>query len=307
MDWDVIVLGAGVAGLSAAQYARYFGLRTLVVEQISPGGQAMNIPALENLPGTAEQSGMELVQTMEKRCEELGVHFEYGLVDEVLPQTGGFLVRTEDKEWKGSQLILATGTQPKKLGIAGESELRGRGISDCAPCDGPFFRGKPVAVVGSGDSACDDALFLAAICPEVHLLCDAKLSAQPWLVEAVQRRENIRIRYGSRIRSLGSEATAHGFPALNSVELESGERIAVSGLFVLIGSTPRYPRFPGRSPELNRSGKILTDRWCETTVPGLFAVGAVRDQQFEQIAVGIADGVVAARKAAANIGPDNGA
>ncbi|NCN05480.1 MAG: FAD-dependent oxidoreductase [Spirochaetales bacterium] len=297
MKWDVVIIGAGVAGLSAAHYSRFHNLSTLLVEQVSPGGQAMNIVHVPNYPGVdASLTGAELVLNMETRAQELGTEFLYTPVETVHKESDGFILDVDDGTIEAKRVILATGTIPRTLEIPGAQALAGRGISNCAPCDGPFFRNKPTAVIGGGDSALEDALFLSQICPEVHVVVRDSLTAQPYLLEQLRNSPSIKVHLGKEIASFDSLVGPHGFPVLQGLVLNDGTKLEVAGLFVLIGSTPRIPKVEPLSPATNAQGFLETDRWNETSVSGLFAVGGVRDQGFSQIIVGAADGALAARR-----------
>jgi len=313
MKYQVIILGAGTAGLSAAQYCRYHGLSTLVVEQMAAGGQALNIPEITNLSGLPiGTSGIDFAGNLETEVQKLGAEFIFNRVDSISQVQEeasqhvlhAFQVRTSESLYHGSQVILATGSIPKKLSIPGAHELEGRGISYCAPCDGPLFRGKKVGVIGGGDAAFEEALYLASLASEVHLIIRNTPVAQPYLQDQVIQKKNIYCHLKIELVRINSKMSEYGFPVISTLETNQGT-IEVEGLFVMIGSIPEYPQIHLMNGNtLNRThkdpGYPMTDEWCETSVPGLFCIGAARKQPFAQIQVGLADGAIAARKAFLN-------
>lgn len=309
MIYDVLIVGGGAAGLSAAQYCRWHNLSVAVVEQLAPGGQALNIVEIENIPGQIPIPGIQWAEAMERRTEELGAHFIFTRGVSLSNQAGLFTLETDDEPVQATQVIVATGVKERTPDFSGASELAGRGISYCAPCDGPFFRGKPVAVLGGGDAACEEALFLAGICSHVTMIVSGDaLTGQPRYQEMVRTNTAISMLTHTKILRADSKNNPMGVPSLTGLTLlreESGSpretQIAVSGLFVLIGGEPRNGIIAGLpGVELADGGFVKTDSWCETGHPGLFAVGALRNTPFSQIAVHISDGVLAARKAYLN-------
>lgn len=296
---DLIILGAGPAGLTAGIYAARGGLDAVIVEPKSVGGQAALTAEIENYPGFANVNGFELVSAMQSQCEALGVTFIYdapakislsGDVKRVTTAYSGVL--------EAKAVILATGALPRTLGLPRESELMGAGVSYCATCDGAFFRGRPVAVVGGGNTAVEDALYLERFASEVHLIHrrDA-LRADALLAERVKA-SGVHIVWDSVVTELV------GSPKLSSVTLKNvktGElsSLAVNGLFVAVGQKPATEGIEG--VELD-GGYIVTDEEMRTAIPGVFAAGDVRKKTLRQIVTATADGAVAAESAIKYLG-----
>lgn len=314
-QFDVAIVGAGIAGLSAAQYAQMEGLKTVVFEEMAPGGQCMQVAHLENYPGVSDSpNGMDFAEGLQNRAEELGTEIRDEQVEEVRPEGVGFLVRTEDGTVLAKTVILATGGKPRKLGVPGEDEFSGRGISTCATCDGPFFRGQPVAVVGGGDAGCEEALFLAELASHVLLVEKGpRLTAQAILREAVIAHEKITVLPNAQITEIIGGADRRGIEKVKSVKIAIGaggptdeaaeERTeAVEAVFVFVGSRPVGP-FP-EGVERTALGRAVTDLRMETSVRRLFAVGEARDTPFAQLIVAAADGAIAAHACAGYVNGD---
>jgi thioredoxin reductase (NADPH) len=314
MNYQVIIIGAGTAGLSAAQYCRYHGLSTLLIERMAAGGQALQIPELRNLSGCTESiSGMAFTELLEQKAMDLGTEIMFERVESIhqyfIDTTGinslGFRVNTFETTYTCLQVILATGTKAKTLDIPGASELQGRGISYCAPCDGPLFRNKPVGVVGGGDGAFEEAIYLSSIASEVHVFIRSTPKAQHYLQEEASSKHNIFFHIQTDITQIESAITDYGFPVVSGVQTNRG-RWDIHGLFIMVGSTPEYPEIhllDGFSLERSTQTQIHyhTNHWCETSVPGLFCIGAARKQEISLIQIGLADGVIAAQKVRINL------
>lgn len=297
MTWDLIVLGAGVAGLAAAQEARYYDLKVLLLEQLAAGGEAMNIPLLDSIPGIPPLSGADFIERQEKQCQELGVDFDYEKVKEIHCDDGIFTLLSSGTQWQARQVIISTGTRAVQADIPGAAELRGRGLSDCAGCDAPFFRGMPVAVLGSNDFAYTDALHLAKTSSRVFLIHDREPSARAFLIKEVNRRDNVELIHNSRILQLSSLDSPYGFKVLGGIHLDNGRELPARALFVQIGHLPNFPPVLPQAPDLGPGGGILTDALMQTSIPGLFAAGSVREQDLALIPTSVADGMRAARQA----------
>ena len=326
---DLIIIGAGPAGLSAAQYGARANLKTTVIEQLAPGGQALLIDVLENYPGNVERrdstgaviagpkTGFEFSQDMHSQAESFGAAFIYGSV-QLLEKIGdGFIVTLADGKKLGSRaLIIATGAAHRHLNIPGEKEFKGKGVSYCATCDGPFFKNKKIFVAGGGDAACDEAQYLSRLSPHVVLVHRRdRFRAQKALVVRVMRNQNIDVRLNTIIREIkGSDAHAN----VGAVVLErttndgngSGEiyENAADAVFVCAGTVPQSGLVSGLSEDssesgavkasLDESGAIITDQKMASSVPGLYAAGDVRSGTFRQVVVAAAEGAVAAHNAA---------
>lgn len=292
--YDLIILGAGPAGLTAGIYAARGGLNAVIVESKAVGGQAALTAEIENYPGFASVSGYELVSLMQAQCEALGVSFVFD-APVTLSLDGG--VKRVDTAYSGTlearAVILAMGALPRTLGIERESELMGGGVSYCATCDGAFFRGKPVAVVGGGNTAVEDALYLEKFASEVYLIHrrDA-LRADAILADRVKN-SGVHIVWDSVVTALEGDKKLQSV-TLKNVKSGDTSSLAVNGLFVAVGQKPATEGLTG--VELD-GGYIVTDSEMRTSLPGVFAAGDVRKKTLRQVVTAAADGAVAAESA----------
>ncbi len=292
--YDLIILGAGPAGLTAGIYAARGGLNAVIVESKAVGGQAALTAEIENYPGFASVSGYELVSLMQAQCEALGVSFVFD-APVALALEGD--VKRVETAYSGTlearAVILATGALPRTLGIERESELLGGGVSYCATCDGAFFRGKPVAVVGGGNTAVEDALYLEKFASEVYLIHrrDA-LRADAILADRVKN-SGVHIVWDSVVTALEGDKKLQSV-TLKNVKSGDTSSLAVNGLFVAVGQKPATEGLTG--VELD-GGYIVTDSEMRTSLPGVFAAGDVRKKTLRQVVTAAADGAVAAESA----------
>lgn len=294
--YDVIVLGGGPAGLSAAVYAQRAGVSVLLLEQTMYGGQMMSTPDIENYPGVPKLSGVDLVMQFYQQVTDLGVEI---LLEgaEAVELTGPIKeVRTASATYRGRTVIIANGAQRRKLGVPGEEALAGSGISYCATCDGALYKGKEVAIVGGGDTALEDALFLANHCALVHLIHrrDAFRGGK-LLAQAVTARENIRIHYDSVTEEIHGSTRVEAM-TLRNVKTQETTRLEVAGVFVAIGLVPENQIFAGQV-ELDAAGYILAGEDCKTNLPGVYAAGDTRTKTIRQIVTAASDGAIAAIEA----------
>ena len=292
--YDLIILGAGPAGLTAGIYAARGGLNAVIVESKAVGGQAALTAEIENYPGFSSVSGYELVSLMQAQCEALGVSFVFD-APVALALEGD--VKRVDTAYSGTlearAVVLATGALPRTLGIERESELMGGGVSYCATCDGAFFRGKPVAVVGGGNTAVEDALYLEKFASEVYLIHrrDA-LRADAILADRVKN-SGVHIVWDSVVTALEGDKKLQSV-TLKNVKSGDTSSLAVNGLFVAVGQKPATEGLTG--VELD-GGYIVTDSEMRTSLPGVFAAGDVRKKTLRQVVTAAADGAVAAESA----------
>jgi thioredoxin reductase (NADPH) len=297
---DLLILGAGPAGLSAAQYGSRANLRTLVVEQLAPGGQALSIDRLENYPGDLNpRSGYDFAKDMRRQAEAFGAQI---ISDEALSlkREGDFfiVVLGSGREIRACAVILATGASHRSLGIPGEAEYNGRGVSYCATCDGPFFRGKKILVVGGGDAACDEARFLSLLSDRIILVHrrDA-FRAQAGLVRRTLENPRIEVRLNTRPLEI------RGGKQVSSVWLENAAgryEEPVDAVFIFAGTVPQTALVP--DAETDGAGYVVTDQRMASSIPGLFAAGDVRSSPFRQVVVAAAEGAIAAHCAADYVG-----
>jgi thioredoxin reductase (NADPH) len=317
-DADLIIIGAGPAGLTAAQYGARANLRTLVFEQLAPGGQALTIDALENYPGNVgtrdpegkltapPRSGFDFARDLHRQALDFGACFSDARIGALKKEGGLFTVTTENGETKrAAALILATGAVHRTLGIPGEAQFTGRGVSYCATCDGPFFRNKKIVVAGGGDAACDEAQYLSRLSSRVVLVHRRdRFRAQEGLVERVRNNPNIEVRLNTIVREVRGEQT------LGSLVLEQSDNAGrgtgrtweeqADALFVFVGAVPQTSLVPDLKKD--EAGYVVTDQRMESSEPGLFVAGDVRSSPFRQVVVAAAEGAIAAHCAAEYIG-----
>ena len=297
--FDVIIIGAGPAGLTAGIYAARAGLETLVIERYGAGGQILNTYEVDNYPALPGVTGAELGMKMQEHLEKYGVRVEMAEVEKIDFAEGDNKVVTDNGTYTGRTVILATGNSPKKLGIPGEEELTGAGVSYCATCDGAFFKNRTVAVIGGGDVAVEDAIFLARGCGKVYLVHRRdQLRAAAVLQKSLLSLPNVEVVWNSvprEIRDDGS-GTVSGLEIENRV---SGERstLDVAGVFIAIGNNPNSSYTDALKKDEN--GYIIADETCETSLPGVYAAGDVRSKKLRQVVTATADGANAVYSAQA--------
>ena len=291
--YDILIVGGGPAGLTAAIYAARAGKRAAILEKEALGGQIASAPLVENYPGILSISGAELARQMTEQARAFGAEIVYTEAAGLEKTSAGFRVSCTDGAREAKAVILATGAAHRQLGLPGEAALTGCGISYCAVCDGAFYEGADVAVVGGGDTALQDALFLANTCRSVTLIHrrDAfRASAQ--LVRRAQAQENIRILRSCTVQKLLlSDDSLQGAELLNGKTGET-ERIYVEGLFVAVGQTPQSAPF--EDAVATENGYYLAGEDTNTCHPGVFAAGDGRKKQVRQLTTAVSDGAAAA-------------
>ena len=293
--YDIIVVGGGPAGMTAALYAQRNGKRALVIEKTGFGGQITHSPKVENYPGTMQMSGNEFADRVLEQILAQGAEIEFEKVISVEDAGAHKVVRTEEGgRYEALAVILATGVRHRMLGLEGENELVGEGISFCAVCDGDFYSGQTVCVAGGGNSALQEAILLSEKCREVIVLQDLpKCTGEQRLQDVLFSKPNVRLIADTKINRL---LTGDG--AFRGVEIESrttGERrqIACEGMFVAIGLIPENEPFKALAA-LNAYGYFDSDERCETKTPGVYVAGDCRSKGVRQLATAIADGATAA-------------
>jgi len=299
--WDLVIVGAGPAGLTCAIYGRRAGLSTLLVERAMPGGQLLETPLVENFPGFPEPiSGMELMARVQRQAERLGAEFRFAEAKGLEPRDGAWAVRTEKGEVLGRAVVVATGAHPRPLPAKGAREFTGKGLSYCATCDGFFFRDQEVLMVGAGDAALVEALFLADLCRRVYIAVrhpkdDPKaVRAAASLKERALAHPRIQFLWNVVVDEVYGDERVRGVVLR---DLGTGERrpFPVDGVFVKIGYEPATAWVRG-VVELTEAGYIRTDPWMRTSARGVFAAGDVREPQgrVAQAVVAAAEGALAA-------------
>ena len=299
--YDVIVVGGGPAGLTAALYAARAGKSVLVLEGESTGGQIKFSPLVENYPGIPGMSGAQYGETLTRQAEDLGVEIRNEGVTAMSPLAEGVELTTDRGSYTALSVVLATGVSHRKIGLPGEEDLVGMGISYCAVCDGAFYTGLHAAVVGGGDTALQDALFLSARCAKVTVIHRRdQFRGEQRLVEKLRARPNVEFLLSYRVEEL--LYTEDGLTGLNLVDLKSGEgkELAVDGLFVAVGQEPRNQAFAG-VVATDESGYFLAGEDCRTNLPGVFAAGDCRVKSVRQLTTAVGDGAVAGLAACAHV------
>lgn len=291
--WDIIVVGAGTAGLTAAIYGQRAGKQVLLLESGICGGQIVNAPEIENYPGIATVSGYQFAMNLYEQATGLGAVLGNGKVIGIQEKASNWIVQTEVAAYVGKAVILATGAKHRRLGLKQEAELTGKGISYCATCDGAFYRGKTVAVIGGGNTALGDAEYLSNLCETVYLIHRREeFRGTTEAVERLKKRDNVRILLNTVVEELiGSE----GLEALRILDKEtgSGQQLKVDAAFVAIGQEPDNQAFASLV-ELDENGYIRAGEDCKTQATGVFAAGDCRTKQVRQLTTAAADGAVAA-------------
>jgi len=292
---DTIIIGAGPAGMSAGIYAARAELSHLVLEcGLMSGGQIINTSEVDNYPGLKGIGGFDLAMKFREHCDQCGVKFRDGKVVEVKKTEDGFAVSLENGETLDTKTVLfATGAKHRMLAIPGEEEFAGSGVSYCATCDGAFFRGKEVAVVGGGDVAIEDAIFLARICKKVYLVHRREeFRAAKTLVNRLRACENVEF----VLNATPARIVGNGQVECLVVNTKEGERkLSVSGVFVAVGMLPNTELLKGLA-SLDEAGYVLAGEDCKTDVPGVFAAGDLRTKPLRQVVTAASDGAVAIRE-----------
>lgn len=295
---DIIVAGGGPAGLTAALYAVRAGRSVLVLEEAAPGGQINFSPLVENYPGLPSVSGLQLSEALTRQAEEQGVELDYAQVLGFRPEEGGFAVETDGGPLHCRALILAPGTRHRPLGLEGEEALTGQGVSYCAVCDGPFYQGRDTAIVGGGDTALQEALFLSGVCRRVTLIHRRlEFRGSPKLAERVRTRDNIRLLLGYTPQAL---LQAEGrLTGLRVRQASTGQtlELPLDGVFAAVGRVPGTAPFRAQL-ELDEEGYFRSGEDCRTRLPGVFVAGDCRAKEVRQLATAVGDGAVAGLAAA---------
>ncbi len=291
MMTDILVIGSGPAGMAAGQYAARAGYSVTIIDPMGPGGQLLYIDEIENYPGEESLSGYVLSEKMEKQCSSFGVTIEYKRALSIRKDNNLFYTMTDEGEIESKAVIVATGAEHRHLGVKGEEEYRGKGVSYCATCDGPFFRGRTVVVAGGGDTALTDALYLSKLCYRVIIVHRrSSFRAQKVLQDRVKERDNISFIMEENIAEISGDGKE-----VKSVTLTGGRKVETDGVFVFIGMTPSS----AVAAELaeTENGFIKVDMAGRTTLPGLFAAGDVTTTSFRQVVTAAADGARASHSA----------
>ena len=298
--YDIIIIGAGPAGLTAAIYARRASKTVLVLEALSYGGQIINTPDIENYPAAAHISGFDFATKVYEQAQALGAEFAFEKAVGIKDGGSTKEVVTTDNKYTAKAVIIATGSENRKLGLDNEEALVGRGVSYCATCDGAFYRGKTVAVAGGGNTALEDALYLSDLAETVYLIHrrDA-FRGDEATVNALKERKNVKFIYNSSVTKLVADKR---LTAIEVTDKNTGivTTLDINGLFVAIGRIPENRNF-AQLIKLDDSGYIEAGEDCLTNVPGIFAAGDNRTKSVRQLVTAAADGAVAATAAVRSV------
>ena len=292
--YDVIVVGGGPGGYTAALYAARANLSTLVLEKLTPGGQMGTTEVIDNYPGFPEGvGGFDLAMQMKQGAERFGAATQ--LSEVVALELSGPIktVRTPEKAYRARTVVLALGAHPRTLGLPGEEELRGRGVSYCATCDGMFYRGKTVCVVGGGNTAVADVLYLSRLCEKVVLIHRRdELRASKVYLDPLRQAENVEFLWDSQVTQLLGDDMLTGVGVKNKKTGQTQE-VPCQGLFVAVGHVPNTQLLRGQV-DLDEAGYVLAGETTRTNLPGVFAVGDLRKKPLRQVVTAASDGAVAA-------------
>ncbi len=293
--YDVVIIGAGPAGMTAAVYTSRANLSTLMIERGIPGGQMANTEEVENYPGFDTILGPELSTKMFDHAKKFGAEYAYGDVTEIIDGDEYKTIKSGTKEYKTRAIIISTGAEYKKMGVPGEKELGGRGVSYCAVCDGAFFKQKNLVVVGGGDSAVEEGVYLTRFADKVTIVHRRdKLRAQKILQDRAFANEKIDFIWNATVKEINEADGKVGSVTLQSTIDGTESEFDTNGVFVYIGMLPLTKPFESLGI-LNEAGYILTNDNMETTVPGIFAAGDVREKSLRQIVTATGDGSIAAQ------------
>lgn len=291
--YDIVIVGAGTAGLSAAIYGVRSGKKVAVLEGTMYGGQIVNTPDVENYPGIKKVSGFEFATNLYEQALELGAEIILDKVLDISKTDEKFVIKCECDSFESKAVILATGSKNRRLGLENEEQLIGRGVSYCATCDGAFFKDKVVAVAGGGNTAIEDASFLSAYCKKVYLIHRRdEFRAEEKLVSHLKEKDNVEFVLNTIITGL------QGTDKLETIDIETKKNgiklnVAVDGLFVAVGREPENQNFTN-VVELDELGYIVAGEDCKTQTEGVFAAGDCRTKRVRQLTTAAADGAVSA-------------
>jgi len=297
-SWELIIIGAGAGGLAAGIYGARSGLKTLVIDEKMAGGTAADAPIVENYPGFSQITGGELAQKMALHCKKAGA-----IINEIETVTALDLkrerkiVKTTRAQYEAKSIIIATGSHYREIGVKGEKEFRGRGVSYCGVCDGPFFKGKRVLVIGGGNSAATTTLYLSGIATEVLLIHRrGTFRAEDALVKDVYSKENVQIFCNTEVREIKGNKLVTAV-VLYDNKTNSTKEIAVDAVFVQIGEAPNSQIACEAGLEVNEHGYIKADVFQRTSVAGIYAAGDVTSHPIKQVGTAVGQGITAALEA----------
>ncbi|MGG3891394.1 thioredoxin-disulfide reductase [Metabacillus fastidiosus] len=295
--YDVIIIGAGPAGMTAAVYASRGDLSTLMLERGIPGGQMANTEEVENYPGYDHILGPDLSTKMFEHAKKFGAEYAYGDIKEIIDGEEYKTIIAGSKEYKARAIIIATGAEYRKLGVPGESELGGRGVSYCAVCDGAFFKGKELVVIGGGDSAVEEGVYLTRFASKVTIIHRRdELRAQKILQQRAFDNEKVDFIWNHTVKEINEKDGKVGSVTIVNTQNGEEQEFKADGVFIYVGLTPLSKPFENLGIT-NENGYIVTNEDMETKVEGIFAAGDIREKKLRQIVTATGDGSIAAQNA----------
>lgn len=290
--YDLIIIGGGPAGLTAGIYAQRAKLKTLLLEKEFVGGQIAVSDVIENYPGFPSISGAGLMEKFEEHAKGFGLEIKFAQVQTITIEGNVKVLNTTEGELRAKAVIVATGAKPRRLGVAGEKELTGKGVSYCATCDGPFFRGQPVMVVGGGDTAVKEAVYLSKIASKVYIVHRRdKFRAEKILQEKLMATGNIVKLTSHVLKEIKAEAGVVKKAVVQDLKTSEIKEVDVEGVFIFVGINPTTDFV---DVEKDDKGFIKTNQKMETSLPGIYAAGDCRDTPLLQVATAVGDGAIAA-------------
>lgn len=294
---DIIIVGGGTAGLTAAIYGARAGMKVLVVEEMMPGGQIVTTPQVDNYPGLYKVSGTEYAMRLDEQARDLGAEIIYDTIVSADLKSEPKTLQGDSNSYQGKAVILANGLKHRHLDCPGEEEFTGLGVSYCATCDGAMYRGKRVALVGGGNTALEDALFLSELCEKVYLIHRRDtFRAHQKTVDMVVKKENIEILYNSQVSVISGEGKVQEIQVKNTLT-DCKQTLSVDGIFIAVGLVPTN-NFCADQLTLSEEGYIVAGEDCHTNLPGVYAAGDLRTKTWRQLVTAAADGAVAGSEAA---------
>ena len=296
--YDLIIIGAGAAGLSAGIYAARSGLKTLIIDEKLAGGTSADAPIVENYPGFAEIGGAELAEKMTNHCRKTGVTIhELETVTALNLQGEKKTVKTTHAEYEANAIIIATGSHYREIGVKGEKEFRGKGVSYCGVCDGPLFKGKNVMVVGGGNSAAITTLYLSGLAANVTVVHRREaFRCEEALTKDIQSKQNVQILWNAELKEIKGGKVVETVTVFDSKTNETKE-LQVSAVFVQVGEAPNSQVAKDSSVEIDEHGYIKTDVFQRTNIPGVYVAGDVSNHPVKQVGTAVGQGITAALEA----------
>lgn len=295
-EYDVVIIGAGPGGMTAALYASRANLKVLMLDRGAYGGQMNNTAAVENYPGFKSILGPDLAEEMYQSATQFGAKYAYGTVTAVKLDGTDRIVVTDDGEYRAKAVIVATGSENRKLGVPGEEKYSGRGVSYCAVCDGAFFRDRDVTVIGGGDSAVEESIYLTQMVKHVNIVHRRdQLRAQKVAQERAFKNDKIDFTWNSNVIAINGDDQKVTSVTVKNNQTGAEEEVPTAGVFIYVGNVPMTAPFKDLGIT-DEHGWMVTDNRMRTKVPGIFAIGDVRQHQLQQITTAVGDGGIAGQE-----------